>query len=454
MILYLVKSTLLLALLLGLYKLLLENEKMHQFKRFYLIFALLIGLTAPMIKYELAPNTTIVGVELDKVDQIVEVPSEYIASSIEPIIMPYKAPPEIVNDQFVSESKSSFPTGIVLLTIYLSVAMLLLIRFGYGLYQIFYSVRRGKLISLDSTTLVLLEESITPQSFLKWIFLNREDYESGKIEQDILEHERAHIRQLHSLDVIFTEILKTIFWFNPFMYGYKHAVLLNHEFLADEHVVSNVSPKEQYQKKLLEFASSQTQNMLSNNFNYSTPKRRILMLFRTHKKNTLRFKKLTTLTLFFCFSILATIHVKAQTISEMTIEELSETLLQKVESKETLSANEQKALSQLFERLPELGVTYHEEMKVKAEAINYLNSEFEKLQIQMRRKVSAYHEYAKPENDPSVEELRSKYNDIRATNTLLGTVFNQIRELRGNMTIAPPPPLPPSPEMILERNDQ
>ncbi|MCG8371880.1 MAG: hypothetical protein MI700_00010 [Balneolales bacterium] len=455
MILYLVKSTVLLALLFGLYKLLLENEKMHHFNRFYLLFALATGLTAPLIQYELAPNATIAGIELDKIDQMVEAPSEYVARSIEPIITAAPSPAETSDNQAASVSNKNFPTGVVLIIIYLSVTMMLFLRFGYGLFEIFASLRKGEKQPTKGAILVLLEESITPQSFLRWIFLNKEDYESGKIGEEILEHERAHIQQLHSLDVIFTEIVKTIFWFNPFMYGYKHAVLLNHEFLADEHVVTKISPKEQYKKKLLEFATSKTRNVLSNNFNYSTPKKRILMLFRTHKKNTLRFKKIITSALFLCFSFIAAIHVNAQTISEMTIEELSETLLQKVESKESLSAAEQKALSQLFARLPEVGITADEEVKVKAEAIDFLNGELEKLRIQMQRKVFAYLDYGKAENNPTLEELQSKYLDIRATNTLLATVYNQVRELQGNTNIAPPPPpLPPSPEMILEKNNQ
>jgi hypothetical protein len=133
-----------------------------------------------------------------------------------------------------------------------------LARFALGLHDIYSSIEKGKQVSFNGNKLVLLDELVTPQSFLNWIFLNKADYESGKIEKDILEHELTHIRQKHSLDVILIELLRIMFWFNPFIYGYRHSIMLNHEFLADEHVVTHVSEKKKYQETLLEFATSET----------------------------------------------------------------------------------------------------------------------------------------------------------------------------------------------------
>ena len=262
MILYLVKSTVLLGLLWGLYALLLQNEKMHRFNRFYLLIALIIGLTAPLIQFEIKPNATVAGIDLAQVDQIVEAPSEFIVESIEPIIVDNLIPED---ELVIPDSSTQYNRiALALLTGYVLIAGFFLARFILGLHEIYSTVQRGEISSWKETNLVLLEESITPQSFLNWIFLNREEYKSGNINNDILEHELTHIRQKHSLDVLFIELLKVVFWFNPFMYGYRNSILLNHEFLADEHVVNHVSERKKYQETLLEFATSETKTRFTN----------------------------------------------------------------------------------------------------------------------------------------------------------------------------------------------
>ncbi len=262
MILYLVKSTILLGLLWGLYAVLLQNEKMLRFNRFYLLFALVIGLTAPLFQFEIKPNAKVAGIELAQIDQIVEAPSEFIVESIEPIIVDNPIPEE---ELVIPYSRTHYnQVALALLIGYVLIAGFFLSRFVLGLHEIYSSARRGKVNSRKGTNIVLLEESITPQSFLNWIFLNREDYESGKIDNDILEHELTHIRQKHSLDVIFIELLKIVFWFNPFIYGFRNSIMLNHEFLADEHVVNHVSERKKYQEKLLEYATSEKRTQFTN----------------------------------------------------------------------------------------------------------------------------------------------------------------------------------------------
>ena len=88
MIIYLVKSTLLLGLLIGIYKLLFENEKMHRFNRFFLLFALSFGLTAPLISFEIYPEQSIAGVEMQQMERVVNAPSEAVSNSVEPLIIP------------------------------------------------------------------------------------------------------------------------------------------------------------------------------------------------------------------------------------------------------------------------------------------------------------------------------------------------------------------------------
>ncbi|MDX1586813.1 MAG: hypothetical protein R3222_08715, partial [Balneolaceae bacterium] len=86
MIIYLVKSFLLLGVLFGLYKLLLENEKTHRFNRFFLLFALFFGLTAPLISFEVQPEQSIAGIKMQQIERVGNAPAEAVSRSVESVI--------------------------------------------------------------------------------------------------------------------------------------------------------------------------------------------------------------------------------------------------------------------------------------------------------------------------------------------------------------------------------
>ena len=111
------------------------------------------------------------------------------------------------------------------------------IRFNKNLRRLYRKIVNAEQIREDEVTIVLLDEPISPFSFSDFLFVNRDEYRSG-LEKDILRHEMAHIRQNHTWDVIFIETLLVFFWFNPALYFYRKAIQTNHEFLADEAVVS------------------------------------------------------------------------------------------------------------------------------------------------------------------------------------------------------------------------
>lgn len=240
MILYLVKSTILLLLLFGLYKLLLENEKMHRFNRFFLLFALAFGLTAPLISFDLNSKSSLAGINMEHMERVVNAPAEAVSRTVEPLILPKETTFTTPDISTVASAEPSWTISTldVIIGIYGIVILFLLVRFFLGLFEIRSKVKSGNLRETDQATLVLLNEPITPQSFFWFIFFDKEQFESGKIEREILQHELIHVRQLHSFDVLVIEFLKVIFWFNPLMYMFKHAIQLNHEFLADDIVVA------------------------------------------------------------------------------------------------------------------------------------------------------------------------------------------------------------------------
>jgi len=287
MIIYLVKSTLLLGLLFLLYKLFLENEKMHRFNRFFLLFALVFGITAPLISFEIQPERSIAGIQMQQMERVVNAPAEAVSRSVEPLITPKQ---DVLSKSEITtvtpESGSSWSVGMadIFIGIYGLITLFLLARFVVGLIEIRNKVKAGTHKELDHATLVLLDEPITPQSFLNYIFLEKQQFESGDVEPEILNHELTHVRQFHSLDVFMAELLKVIFWFNPLMYLYKHAIQLNHEFLADEAVVSSGSSITGYQELLIRVSAGNTSLKTTSSINFAITKKRLRMMGKSISK--------------------------------------------------------------------------------------------------------------------------------------------------------------------------
>lgn len=117
-----------------------------------------------------------------------------------------------------------------------------------------------------------------PSSFLKTIFLNKQDYLENRIAENVFRHELEHVRQSHSYDVIFFEILHIIFWYNPVLFLYKWAARINHEYLADEGVIRYSSDIETYARELINFVSRRAGVPFTSGFNPSMISKRLLML--------------------------------------------------------------------------------------------------------------------------------------------------------------------------------
>ena len=252
---YLLKTIICSAWLFLLYFLLLRKEKIYHYNRFYLLFSLAFSFFVPFI-------TITFTSPLNTITAITRLPGTINTTPLQEV---YQA--EKHNYLFT-----------VLLIIYVLITTVLLFRFIKNLFSICLKIQKNKVIRYAGAYIVLLEENTDPHSFLNYIFLNRELYEQGKIEKEILEHELAHIRQKHSLDILLLELLLAFTWFNPFLYLYKKAALLNHEFLSDESVLQKFNDRPGYQYLLLTIAARPDSLPLTNSFNYLLIKKRFLMM--------------------------------------------------------------------------------------------------------------------------------------------------------------------------------
>jgi len=173
------------------------------------------------------------------------------------------------------------------MTIYTMVACLFLLRFFWQLVSIVRLRNKCRTTDINGTKVYLLESDEGPFSFFNWIFINPTKHNRQETDE-IMTHEQAHCRQLHSIDVLFTELFAIVFWANPFVWLLKREVRLNLEYLADNNVLAGGTDSKKYQYHLLGLAYRKNVATISNNFNVLPLKKRIKMM---NKKRTKRIAK-------------------------------------------------------------------------------------------------------------------------------------------------------------------
>ncbi|MDP3679451.1 MAG: M56 family metallopeptidase [Flavobacterium sp.] len=261
---FLIKSTITLFVLLAVYYLFLEKEKIHVFNRFYLLFSLVFSMVIPFITIEV------------------------IQEIAQPTVNPGNI--QILQGSAVIIDETNY-LAIGLWSLYGLVTLILAIRFISNINKISSKMKSNTPIAYKNAKLILVPEKTLPHTFLNAIFINETEYNNRQIEAELYTHELTHVTQKHTLDILFIELLKTIFWFNPVFIFYKKAIQLNHEFLADEKVVTSYNNVPFYQSLLLSKANENPTFYLASNLNYLITKKRLLMMTKTTSKTEALLKK-------------------------------------------------------------------------------------------------------------------------------------------------------------------
>ncbi|SIN66483.1 M56 family metallopeptidase [Algoriphagus halophilus] len=262
---YLLKSMLCLVLLLLFHKLFLQQEVLHRFNRFYLLGAVVFSFLIPLYVVEVASEEPIVLPE---------------PTAFEPQVFQseYEFPAQTFDSPSVEvQTSESFPWSEVLLGAYLLVSLVFLIRFFQNIRILFNQIHRNATVIFKGYPVVLLEENTLPYSFLKFIFVSKNTYESGEFSEEIFQHELTHVKEGHSWDVLFIELLLIPLWFHPGLYFAKQSIRLNHEFIADQVALKSTSIQA-YQRLLLSMTLTNTHNSLVSSLNFSLTKKRLEMM--------------------------------------------------------------------------------------------------------------------------------------------------------------------------------
>jgi hypothetical protein len=283
---FLIKSTITLFVLLAVYYLFLEKEKIHVFNRFYLLFSLVFSMVIPFITIEV------------------------IQEIAQPTVNPGNI--QILQGSAVIIEETNY-LEIGLWSLYALVTLVLALRFISNIIKISSKMKSNTPIEYKNAKLILVPEKTLPHTFLNTIFINETEYNNRQIEAELYTHELTHVTQKHTLDILFIEILKTIFWFNPIFIFYKKAIQLNHEFLADEKVVTSYNNVPFYQSLLLSKANANPTFYLASNLNYLITKKRLLMMTKTTSSSKSIAKKIILIPLFTGLINLMCIQTIAQT---------------------------------------------------------------------------------------------------------------------------------------------
>ena len=275
-VIYEAKVALLLAVFYICYRILLSRETLHRLNRIVLTGSVILSFILPFCVLTFHRTVEVAA------SAAMPVPTALLSA---PAAALAESPAAVAAEAASTAPHGSWlPTALTL--VYCLGVLFCLVRIGVELIQVSRIIRSGeKHPQEDGTTLVVVDRDLAPFSWMKWIVLSKEDYESGN--SHILRHERAHIRLGHARDLLCVDILSTLQWFNPVMRMLKDDLRAVYEYEADDAVLREGANIKEYQYSLIRKAVSASGYSITNSFNHSILKNRITMMSK-RKSVTLR----------------------------------------------------------------------------------------------------------------------------------------------------------------------
>lgn len=254
--LYILKLSVCLAVLFLFYRLMLHRLTFYNFNRWYLLGSSMFAFFIPLV--DISPVLQQQNLSANSVVQWVPVLSNA---------------PEV----------TSFTAWNLIIIILLAGMGIMLIRLVFQFISFRKMLNNAKLICSSSAKVYHVDENIIPFSFGNSIFVNSYLHAENEL-TEIIRHEFVHVRQVHSLDIIVGEVLCLLNWYNPFAWMLKKAIRQNLEFIADEKVLQHGINRKEYQYLLLKVMGNNTYS-ISNQFNFSSLKKRIVMMNKLKSTN-------------------------------------------------------------------------------------------------------------------------------------------------------------------------
>jgi TonB-dependent SusC/RagA subfamily outer membrane receptor len=283
---YLLKVTICSGILCGYYFLALRNKAFHRWNRFYLLAAVLISLIAPVIKINIFQNNKDEGTVVQML--------QTISYGDEAVIEYSKNNGFQINTENLAEAS------------YLLVSVIFFIIFFVSLYKIKQMKKKYPETKIEDISFINTNAKGTPFSFFKSIFWNKAIDLHSKSGQQIFNHEIAHVKEKHSHDKIFMNLVLIFFWINPIFWLMRKELYMIHEFIADKEALED-SDVNAFAEMILQTVYPGQNFSTVNSFFYSPLKRRIMMLTKNKNPKVSYYSRLLVLPLaaivFFAFTL-------------------------------------------------------------------------------------------------------------------------------------------------------
>ena len=260
---YILKVSLTLSAFYLFYTLLCSRDTWHRANRLLLLFILALSAVVPFMHIDLGIAATEAAVEIGELGSVFEAePVETTAMTDEPASLWQR-----------------IPWQLFLMGLYLAGLTVYIVKFIGGLASIVLLIRKSKQHEMaDGTILITHTKDYSPFSWMHYIIVSESDLHENH--DMILAHERAHIRLLHSWDLLFVQLCATVQWFNPAAWLLKRELEAIHEYEADSATLRQGFDARQYQLRLFEAAVGVKFNSMTNNFTNCSTKKRIIMMMK------------------------------------------------------------------------------------------------------------------------------------------------------------------------------
>jgi TonB family protein len=252
----------------ALYWIFLKRDTFFRVNRVFLLLTLLLSLLIPTLEIPIQAETqSTIETPYHVIDAVVKVSHQYLNSNM-------------LDEVVVTANRKKALSGYQYLGIvYFLGIFLFMLRFFSNLIQLIHWIKTSKIIYEKGFRLVIMKEDYPPFSFLNYVFISQADYQKANF-TSIIAHERVHVEQLHTFDLLMIEVLTVLFWLNPIVWFYKSSIQEVHEYLADDKVVNGSVDVNEYKKHIVNQFAGGDLFRLANNFGQSNLKKRISMLGR------------------------------------------------------------------------------------------------------------------------------------------------------------------------------
>ena len=278
LILYLLEVSGVLVILYSLYWILLSKETFFSLNRFFLLAILVFSFLFPLLSFDLSPSSgSVISKPIGELRHMrMSYYDAFEAWSYEAVSNSFKA--KNTDGHLAKEKASTQP---LLLTIALIIYGTGFAAVVFRLIWLFIWIRRLKNASqkevIHGLTVVKVSHQIAPFSFLNSVFVHQDMVQSEDFDQ-ILAHEKTHIQERHSFDLIFVQLSAAGLWFNPVVWQLVKSLKTTHEYIADKKTIDQGYSLVTYQTLLLRQLISNNSYGLIHNFNLSFIKKRITMM--------------------------------------------------------------------------------------------------------------------------------------------------------------------------------